>query len=222
MTAAKRDFDSEAVTWDENHDRIRRADEIVGAILKRIVLSTDMDIMDFGCGTGLLSMRLLPFVRTVVGVDSSAGMLEVFKKKIAAEGLNGITGRLINIDMGDMLTGRYDMIVSGMTLHHVKDIRPLFNQFYSIISPGGYCCIADLDPDEGRFHADRTGVFHSGFDRNALWNIFSETGFEDIIATTATEINKPDRNGVMKRFTVFLMSGVKQPRQNEPSRSPFK
>jgi len=44
-------------------------------------------------------------------------------------------------------------------------------------TPGGFLSIADLDSDDGQFHEDKTGVFHSGFDRNVMRQYFSEAGF---------------------------------------------
>jgi ubiquinone/menaquinone biosynthesis C-methylase UbiE len=46
-----------------------------------------MDALDSGCGTGLVSLFLLPHVRSVTGADSSPGMLEVLRKKLDEEGI---------------------------------------------------------------------------------------------------------------------------------------
>jgi len=41
-----------------------------------------MKVLDFGCGTGLLSFFLQPYVGEITGIDTSKGMIEVFDKKI--------------------------------------------------------------------------------------------------------------------------------------------
>ncbi len=56
MNAEKRDFDKEAASWDEHPARIKLANDITHAISEQIVLMPEMDIMDFGCGTGLLAL----------------------------------------------------------------------------------------------------------------------------------------------------------------------
>ena len=209
MNSKKRDFDKEAASWDENPGRVKLANDVAHAILRQIVLTAEMDVMDFGCGTGLLTMRLQPLVHSITGVDSSNGMLEVFKSKIAKLKLNNVSAVLVNLDNNETLAGNYDLVVSNMTLHHVKEIEPLFDQFYKIIAPAGHLCIADLDLDDGRFHDDNTGVFHFGFDRTTLRKIFIETGFDDIRDITAAEVVKQANDGEMRRFTVFLMTGRK-------------
>lgn len=211
MTTEKRNFDKEAASWDENPARVRLAKDIADAISGHIPLTSDMDVLDFGCGTGLLTLNLQPRVRSITGVDSSAGMLEVFKAKIVAQNSDNVKAIHIDLDKGDILSGAYQVIVSSMALHHVKEIRPLLALFGRIIVPSGVLCIADLDPDDGQFHgADATGVFHPGFDRAELRKEFIHAGFDDVRNMTAAEVVKPISTGDMRRFTVFLMSGKKK------------
>jgi len=207
MTEEKRDFDKDAASWDENPGRVRIAERIFQTIVNRIVLSTGMEVMDFGCGTGLLSIRLLPFVKSVVGVDSSPGMLEVFRKKVLTSGLGAISAQLIDIDKGGTLEGMYDLVTSSMTMHHIKDVPSLLEQFHSVLKPGGRLCIADLDGDNGEFHENPAGVFHNGFDRNEMKALFVESGFADVVAETAAEVEKPGKDGGIRRFTMFLVTG---------------
>jgi predicted TPR repeat methyltransferase len=210
MNTEKRDFDKEAASWDEKPERIRLAEDIAHAISKQIVLTPKMDVMDFGCGTGLLTIQLQPLVRSITGVDSSQGMLNIFNTKISRLKLTNTRALLVDLDKGDTLAGNYHLIVSSMTLHHIKEIQPLFDQFHNIMETAGYLCIADLDPDEGQFHNDNTGVFHLGFDRKTLRKFFAEAGFENVHDVTAAEVMKPAINGEMRRFTVFLMTGQKR------------
>lgn len=210
MNIEKRDFDKDAATWDENPGRVKLANDIARTITAQITLTPEMDIMDFGCGTGLLTFKLQPLVRSVTGVDSSQGMLDVFNAKIARLKLHNVSALLAVLDNGDKLTGNYDLVLSSMTLHHINKLEPLFDQFYQVTVPGGYLCIADLDQDGGQFHEDNTGVFHFGFDRAYLRNVFIKTGYEDVRDVTAAEVEKPDINGEIKKFSIFLMIGWKR------------
>jgi len=206
----KRNFDKDAATWDENPARVRLAQDIAGAIEKHRILGPDMDAMDFGCGTGLLTLLIRPQVRSIVGVDSSQGMLDVLNAKIAGMKLTSIRTQLVDLDRGDDLEGRYNLIVSSMTLHHVKDISALLDRFHHVLLPGGRLALADLDSEGGLFHSDNTGVFHFGFNRPTLRRALKDAGFEGIEDTTAAEVVKPAANGEMRRFTVFLMTSRKR------------
>jgi ubiquinone/menaquinone biosynthesis C-methylase UbiE len=210
MSTEKRDFDKEAAAWDENPARVQMARDVAQAVARQVRLSPDLGVMDFGCGTGLLTLQLAPLVGSITGVDSSRGMLDVLAGKLARLSLTNVRMRYLDIDAGDVLDGRYGLIVSSMTLHHIRRVEPLLEQFYRVLAPGGHLCLADLDPDDGQFHSDNQGVFHFGFDRVDLRGAFAAAGFEDVRDTTAAEVTKPTRTGELRRFTIFLMTGRKK------------
>lgn len=207
MNTKKRDFDKDAALWDENPGRVQLARDVANAISKQIALTPRTGVLDFGCGTGLLTLHLQPLVKSITGADTSHGMLNRLKAKLAKLKLNNVNVVLIDPDKHCNLAGSYDVVVSNMTLHHIKEIKPLLAQFHRLTAPGGHLCVADLDSDDGRFHEDNTGVFHFGFSRTALRKTFTEAGFSNLKVTTASEIEKPFKNGQMRRFTVFLMTG---------------
>jgi ubiquinone/menaquinone biosynthesis C-methylase UbiE len=160
--------------------RVKLANDIAATISKEIPLTYDMDVLDYGCGTGLLTLQLQPIVHSVTGIDSSQGIIDVLKGKIDKQNLTNVKTQYLDAEKCSHLEGTYHMIVSSMTLHHIKLIRPLLDQFYRILVPSGYLCIADLDLDDGQFHSNNDGVFHFGFDRRLLRQDFKNAGFDDI------------------------------------------
>jgi ubiquinone/menaquinone biosynthesis C-methylase UbiE len=212
MSVERRDFDKEAAAWDEAPARVRLANDIAAALSEEIGLASDMDVLDFGCGTGLLTLQLQPLVRSITGVDSSQGMINVLNAKIDKLSLTNIRTQYIETEKDDFPEGTYNLIVSSMTLHHVKEIGPLLDRFNRIAAPSGYLCIADLDLDDGGFHDNNDGIFHFGFDRAALRRYFMDAGFGDIRDRTAAEVIKPVSDGGVRSFTVFLMTGRKKTR----------
>jgi len=210
MTSEKRNFDNAAATWDENPGRVKINRDIGNAILKQNILTPDMDVLDFGCGTGLLTVRLQPFVHSVTGVDSSPGMLNVLNDKIVKLQLPNVKTILGDMEKGQKLIGSYRLVLCSLTLHHIPVIKPVLAQFYQVITPKGYLCVADLDMDGGQFHEDKTGVFHSGFDRAVMRQYFFEAGFDDVKEETAAVVTKPSFNQGIREFNIFLMTGRKK------------
>lgn len=133
-------------------------------------------------------------------------MIETFNNKATALGLQNATGKCLDIENGELLTGSYQLVMSSMVLHHVKDTRLLLTQLYDVTASGGMLCIADLDPDEGKFHSDNTGVFHFGFERDELTTLLTEIGFNDIKHKTASTVTRIGDDGETRSFTVFLIS----------------
>lgn len=208
MTTENKDFNAGAAKWDENPGRVKLAGEVAEAIIREVAPNRSMKAADFGCGTGLVSLRLQPLVASITGFDSSPGMLAILKAKIAEGKLPNIDTQLIDVEKGETLTGKYDLITSSMTLHHIREPRALIRQLYAALAPGGILALADLDPDGGLFHDDNTGVFHFGFERAAMRAMFAEAGFIDIQDSTATELSKPAPDGSKRPFSVFLVTGL--------------
>ena len=206
----KRDFDAAAATWDENPGRVKMAHDVARAIIGATKPGPDMDVLDFGCGTGLLTLALQPHVRTITAVDSSRGMLDVLDAKIKSRSLTNVRTRLVDLDRGNELPGPVDLVVSSMTFHHIPDVEMLLNRIAGVLRPGGKIAIADLDSDEGKFHDSNEGVFHNGFDRFAMMKYFEAAGFSSVQNRTAAIMQKPGLSGEMRTFTVFLMTGMKR------------
>jgi 2-polyprenyl-3-methyl-5-hydroxy-6-metoxy-1,4-benzoquinol methylase len=211
MSQDRHDFDKEAGAWDDHPDRVKLARDVAGAILRHVPVLPEMNVLDFGCGTGLVSFLLHRKVGSILAVDSSRGMLDVLATKLSDARVANVKTQLLDLDKGDVLTGPYDLIVSSMTFHHVPDIQPLLHQFYDAIALSGYLCVADLDPDKGLFHQSNDGVFHSGFERVEMRSRFEEAGFSGVVDVTAAEMTKTFPGGEERRFTVFLMIGRKGP-----------
>jgi ubiquinone/menaquinone biosynthesis C-methylase UbiE len=205
----KKDFDKEAAQWDAKPERVKLANEVADAIIKEAAPSRHMDALDFGCGTGLVTLRLQPLVRTILGVDSSAGMLGVLEGKIRAQGIVNARTRFVDFEKGGRIEGGFNLLVSSMTLHHVPDTAGLFKQWNELLLPGGLLCCADLDAEDGSFHGDNTGVFHTGFDRGHLKKLLVSAGFRDVRDATATTMIKEIEGKGKKEFSVFLIVAKK-------------
>ncbi len=209
MKEERKNFDREAAQWDLNAGRIKLANDVADAIIREAAPSHDMDVLDFGCGTGLVTLRLQPLVRTITGVDSSKGMLSVLESKVRTEGLSNVRAQLVDFERNGKVTGAFHLVVSSMTMHHVKDTAGLFRQWYDILLPGGQLAAADLDTEDGSFHGDNTGVFHFGFDREYLKRLLREAGFIDLRDATATTVLREVEGKGTQAFPVFLIMARK-------------
>ena len=194
-------FDRAAGAWDQEARRVALARGVAQAIQARVPLLDTMDVLDFGCGTGLVTLELAPLVGTITGADTSLGMLKVLSEKAGAAGLT-VAPRLLDGGAGQALGGPYHLIVSSMTLHHVVDVAGLFQQFAAHLLPGGRVALADLDTEDGTFHDGVPGVHHLGFPRAQIAAWLEAAGLRDVHLATAVVTRKGD-----KEYGVFLASG---------------
>lgn len=185
---------------------MKLAAAIADAMSGALQLGPDRDLLDFGAGTGLVSLKLQPHVRKVFAFDTSAGMLRALGDKLAQDSI-------ANVELVQGVPGEsspklpmVDIIVSSMALHHVGDIPAVARAFKSALRPGGQLAVADLDPESGLFHAAHGDVMHNGFDHDRLKDMFAAEGFADIAFREACAIEKPIEDGTSRRFTIFLMT----------------
>ena len=198
-------FDQQASQWDQQASRVKMAAEIAEAMARALRLGPDQDLLDFGAGTGLVTLRFQPQVRRVFAFDTSAGMLRALRDKLEQHGIDNV--KIIHgaPDATPVLPA-VDIIVSSMTLHHVRDIPVLARAFKAALRPGGQLAIADLDLDGGLFHAEHAEVLHDGFDRGDLGGLLAAAGFSAVTFRDATVIEKPGADGIVRPFKVFLVT----------------
>ena len=195
-------FAKKSRDWDEQPGPVQIS-EAVGRLLGELDWAASMRVMDFGAGTGLVAAHVAPRVSKVVAVDVSPSMLEALAAKPELQGK--VETRCQDI-LEAPLDESFDAIVSAMALHHVEDTEALAARFAEHLKPGGVLALADLDREDGTFHAPGTeGVFHHGFDRAALQSTLEAQGFEDVRFTTALVLEKEDRGS----FPVFFVAARK-------------
>ena len=209
-TEIRKDFDKEAAKWDSNPGRVKLAHDVAAAIINAIKLTKEMEVIDFGCGTGLLTLKLQPLVKNITGIDNSPGMLGVLESKVEAHQLSNVRTQHVDFEKGHRVEGHYDLIVSSMVLHHIPESLAVFKEWFSLLRPNGQVCFADLDSEDGGFHNDNTGVHHLGFDRAHLKQLLLEAGFSDVRDTTATTVTKEKDTQTKLEFPIFLITATRK------------
>lgn len=202
-------FDERAKEWDSDPDKVARAQAVANAIRKMVPLSSSMKAFEYGCGTGLLSFALQSDLGQITLADTSQGMLDVLKGKIASANVTNMHPVRLDLTSDPLPGQRYDLTYSLLTLHHIQDVRSMLIKFHELLTPQGYLLVADLDKEDGSFHTDGTTDVHLGFDRRELQRMVEEIGFQNLAFSTAYTIKKKiDQEE--KAFPIFLLAAQKQ------------
>ena len=162
-------FDQASTSWDEEPARVAMAQNIANAIKTVLPIQPSFSALDFGCGTGLVTIALQPYFNQITGIDSSPGMLEKLQQKIATYNIKNIKTQLIDLTSEKApINLRANVIFSAMALHHIADITALLQKFATMLPEGGMLALADLDSEDGSFHLDQREVHHHGIEREYL------------------------------------------------------
>lgn len=163
------------------------------ALQSKVGLQLDWDILDFGCGTGLVLQRVADGVRAAVGVDSSEGMIQVLNEKA----IKKVTACCLQLSPTSNLTQQYkqqgvlgapdifDVVYSSMTLHHIQDIPATVKLLKAYLKPGGVLVAFDLEKglESILFHPQpiSSSVYQKGgFAPETLSSLWQEAGLKDI------------------------------------------
>jgi len=200
-------FDEQASSWDSDPVKIERARAVAQAMRAGIPLSSGLTALEYGCGTGLLSFALQPYLGQITLADSSDGMLAVLNEKIADSGIRNMASLKADFTSDPLPQTRYGLIYALMTLHHIPDTGAILSDFYSLLEKPGWLCVADLDKEDGSFH---TWSFsgHNGFDRQELAKKVLDTGFAKVEFKPVFEMHKTVK-GSSKAYPIFLMIAEK-------------
>lgn len=102
-------------------------------------------ILDVGCGTGALTYLLKQNGYTVFGIDPSAGMLKVFRKRGGRRFIQASSEAL------PFRPGSFDLVITIAALHHIRDkeaVRQTLAEMVRVAKPqGGKVLVWDHNPN---------------------------------------------------------------------------
>ena len=118
--------------WYENERHLpyhRMLDDLEVEVVERY--AAGQDVLEVGCGTGLILARTAGFARRAVGIDLSAGMLARARQR----GLEVMQASATELPLA---TGSIDVAYSFKVLAHIPDIRGALREMARVVRPGGW------------------------------------------------------------------------------------
>ncbi|MCG7595981.1 class I SAM-dependent methyltransferase [Mycobacterium sp. PSTR-4-N] len=104
-------------------------------------LADGRDVLDVGCGDGLLVSRLAPVARSVVGVDPDPGAIRRARARLVD--VAGVSVVESTFDEFATTGARFDLITFVASLHHL-DLRPTLAAAKQMLRPGGDLAVVGL------------------------------------------------------------------------------
>ena len=146
------------------------ADLIRQEVEKQIVDFSDKRILDFGGGTGLVTLSLAAQSKSVMLVDISDKMLDQARLKVEKQAIDNVY--LLQQDLlTNPLDQLFDIIVVSRVLHHMPNVEKTLAMFRNHLVEDGQLFIADFV---------KTDVNHHGFHLDDLEGKLSQSGFSSV------------------------------------------
>ncbi len=130
-------WDDYADGWDSNEDVRLYAEEAFKS-LSEIVTLQGIRVLDFGCGTGLLTEKISTQAKEIVALDSSEKMISVLKKK-ALHKVTAIATELSErtVQQEQVFHKKFDLVVASSVCGFLSDYESTLKVIKSMLVPGG-------------------------------------------------------------------------------------
>ena len=130
-------WDEYAEDWDSNSDAIAYSELAFNSLCEYHDLS-GLKVLDFGCGTGLLTEKIANVASLVLAVDSSSKMINVLKDK-NLDNVNTLVCEISeeSINSNPVLKSGYDLIVASSVCAFVPDFEKTLSDLKLLLNPGG-------------------------------------------------------------------------------------
>ncbi len=209
-------FNDEAAKWDSNPFVHEASKEALKAILAKFPAlrrppgeEDGYNVLEIGCGTGLLSTIMAPYAKRIVAVDAAPGMIDVLKSKLqhadAPQNITPVAVLLEDPEDKSLPPGdendpngrrlKFDLVTSHLVLHHIPDLKKDLTTMLGCLKSNGWVALTDFEdygPEAKSFHAKSKmgGVERHGTNIIAMERLMNEVGFVNVRVEQAWSMDK--------------------------------
>ena len=141
--------------WDKIAERYAQrpvADEATyqkKLVVTREYFRPDMEVLEFGCGTGSTAIAQAPYVKHIRAIDISSKMIEIAQRKATEAKIENVTFECATLDDLTVPGETYDAVMGHSILHLLENKDEAIAKVYRMLKPGGVfasntACIGDF------------------------------------------------------------------------------
>lgn len=183
------DWNDHASTWDDDPAVRAYAEAVFETLIPRVEARglnlADCKVLDFGCGTGVLTEKLAEQCREVVGLDPAERMVDVLGAKIDARGwkhVRTLVGTLESVRKSQpgALGSGFDLVACSSVCAFVPDYPGTVHGLVDLLRTGGVFAQFDWERDDKEDEP-------FGFARAEIEQTLRAGGLEDVESGVAFE-----------------------------------
>ena len=130
--------------------------EVMDRIRSAVVISRDMRLLDVGCGPGLVTAALAPYVKEIVALDLTPEMIAQARKRCDEAGLTNVRFETGPAEKLPFERNSFDGVVTRYTFHHFTEPSIVLSEMARVTKPKGRIVIVEIlsseTPEEAELH----------------------------------------------------------------------
>ena len=119
-----------------------------------------MNLLDLGCGPGIVTAAMAPDVREAVAYDLTPEMLDKAKQRCQEAGLKNVRFELGSAEHLPFPDESFDSVVTRLTIHHFLDPRRVMKEVVRVTRRNGKVVVADVVSSEN----DEEAALHNALE----------------------------------------------------------
>ena len=203
-------MDQSAKFWDKIAERYSKkpvADE--ASYQKKLQVTReyfrpDMEVLEFGCGTGSTAISHAPYVKHIHGIDISSKMIEIAQGKADAENVTNVTFECSTIDEFNVPDQTLDAVLALSILHLLENKEEVVAKVHRMLKPGGIFVSSTACLGDTMTYIKLIVPIGKFFGLMPLVKVFTAKELEDSLTEAGFQIDHQWQPG--KRKAVFIVA----------------
>jgi len=97
----------------------------------------DMEVLEFGCGTGSTAIAHTPYLKHILAIDISSKMIEIAQGKADASKVDNVTFEQMAIEDLNAPNQSFDAVLGMSILHLLENKEDAIAKVHTLLKPGG-------------------------------------------------------------------------------------
>ncbi len=142
--------------------------------------TSDLEIIDLGCGDGTLTVEMAKFAKRVIGVDFNPDILASARQRVDRLGLKNVNLLVEDVSNLSLPSESLDAVFFSQSLHHLDDPESGLREAARILRPGGQVLIMELASHNEDWVLEKLGHKWFGFEKESLMDYMHKAGFDNL------------------------------------------
>ncbi len=172
--------------------------------ITREYLRSDMEVLEFGCGTGSTAISHAPFVKHIQAIDISSRMIEIAQGKADAGNVENVTFERAAIGEFSVPDHSFDAVLGLSILHLLENKEDVISKVHKMLKPGGIFVTSTVCLGDTMKFFKVIGPIGKFFGLMPLVKVFTKKELEDSLIDAGFEIDHRWQPG--KGKAVFIVA----------------